>query len=167
MSFDLPEESSSLYRYVRQLDRHVTRLRHKAVSRQSVVGFKWLLLMFLRIIPALAVVIFLIQRTQTRYVLLTGPAGSTTARLAPRLQTILNEPAPIERFLHLNVVPDFELRPSCGALDTIDRYFNMEFLWQDLSAADPISPFPPFSAAHCHLLQLPCAAHSLRTAWIS
>jgi hypothetical protein len=78
MSFDLPDETSRLYRYVRQLDRRVT-----------------------------------------KYILLTGPAGSTTARLAPRLQSILNEPLPIERLLHLNVVPDFELRPSCGALDTI------------------------------------------------
>lgn len=114
MSFDLPDETSRVYRYIRQLDRHVTKLRHKAASRQLVVDFKWFRFIFLLIIPTLAVVIFLIQRTHTRYVLLTGPAGSPTARLAPRLQTILNEPAPIERFLHINVVPDFELRPSCG-----------------------------------------------------
>ena len=42
MSFDLPDETSRVYRYVRQLDRHVTKLRHKAASRQPVVGFKWL-----------------------------------------------------------------------------------------------------------------------------
>jgi hypothetical protein len=47
------------------------------------------------------------------------------------------------------------------------RNRSVEFLWRDLSDADPISPFPPLSAAHCHSLQLPRAAHSLRTAWIS
>ena len=119
MSFDLPDETSTLYRYIRQLDRRLTKLRHTASSRQSVVGLKWIMILLLLVIPALAVVVFLIHRTDTRHILLTGPAGSTTAHLAPRLQAILNEPAPIERLLHLNVVPDFELRPSCGALDTI------------------------------------------------
>lgn len=73
MSFDLPDETSALYRYVRQLDRRVTKLRHKASSRQHVVGFKWLLILFFLVIPALTVVSVLIQRTHTRYVLLTGP----------------------------------------------------------------------------------------------
>ena len=69
------------------------------------MGFKWLLITFVLVIPALTVVIVLIHRTATRYVLFTEPAGSTAARLAPRLQTILNEPAPIEeRLLHLNGV---------------------------------------------------------------
>jgi hypothetical protein len=147
MSFDLPDETSRLYRYVRHLDRHVTKLRHKAVSRQPVVGFKWLLITFVLVIPALAVVIFLIQRTHTRYVLLTGPAGSTTARLAPRLQTLLNEPAPIERFLHLNVVPDFELRPSCGALDTIAQLnagvAHLGFVENGLPEAQPPQAIAP------------------------
>lgn len=119
MDFDLPDETSRLYRYVRQLDRRLTKLRHRRVSRQPVVRFKWILLIFLLVIPVLALVIFLIQRIDTRYMLLTGPPGSTTAHLAPRLQSILNEPAPIERILHLNIVPDFDLRPSCGALDTV------------------------------------------------
>ncbi|HQY57936.1 MAG: TAXI family TRAP transporter solute-binding subunit [Nitrospira sp.] len=119
MSFDLPDETSTLYRYVRRFDRWLTKLRHTATSRQPMMGFQWILLTFLLVIPALAIIFFLIQCTHTRYVLLTGPAGSTTAQLAPRLQTILNEPDPIERFLHLNIVPDFELRPSCGAFDSI------------------------------------------------
>lgn len=83
MSFDLPDEASRAYRYVRLLDRHVTKPRHKAASRQSVAGFKWLLIKFVLVIPALTVVIVLIQRTATRYVLFTEPAGSTTARLTP------------------------------------------------------------------------------------
>ena len=70
MRFDLPDEIARVYRYVRQLDRRVTKLRHKAASRQPVVGFKWLLVKFVLIIPALTVVIVFIQRTATRYVLL-------------------------------------------------------------------------------------------------
>ena len=148
MSIDLPDETSRLYRYVRHLDRHVTKLRHKAVSRQPVVGFKWLLITFVLVIPALAVVTFLIQRAHTRYVLLTGPTGSTTARLAPRLQTLLNEPAPIERFLHLNVVPDFELRPSCGALDTIAQ---LNAGVAHLGFVEDGLPDSPATSSHCSL----------------
>jgi hypothetical protein len=40
MSFDLPDETSRLYGYVRHLDRHATKLRHKVSSRQPVMGFK-------------------------------------------------------------------------------------------------------------------------------
>lgn len=36
MSFDLLDETSRLYRYVRHLDRHGTKLRHKASARQPV-----------------------------------------------------------------------------------------------------------------------------------
>ncbi len=119
MSFDLPDESSGLYRYVRRLDRRVSKVRHKAASHLSGLGFKWLGLIFFFVIPMVVIVTLLIQRTHTRYILLTGPSGSTTAHLAPRLQHILNEPAQIERLLHLNLVPDFEPRPSCGALESI------------------------------------------------
>ena len=112
------------------------------------MGFKWLLITFVLVIPALTVVIVLIHRTATRYVLFTEPAGSTAARLAPRLQTILNEPAPIERFLHLNVVPDFELRPSCGALDTIAQ---LNAGLAQLGFAEDGLPDDPSISSHCAL----------------
>ena len=82
MSFDLPDETSTLYRYVRRFDRWLTKLRHTATSRQPMMGFQWILLTFLLVIPALAIIFFLIQCTHTRYVLLTGPAGSTTGPTA-------------------------------------------------------------------------------------
>lgn len=54
MSFDLPDETSRLYSFVRRLDRRVTKLRQKAASRQPAVRFRWPLLTMLLIIPALA-----------------------------------------------------------------------------------------------------------------
>ena len=119
MGFDLPDETSRLYRYVRRLDRRLVKLRRQALSYRPMVAFKWFLTTFALIIPVLALMWFLFHRTHTQYWLLTGPAGSTTAHVASRLQNLLNEPAPIERWLHLNLVPDFALRPSCGALDSI------------------------------------------------
>ena len=38
--FNLPDEASRVYRYVRLLDRHGTKLHHKAAFRQPLVGFK-------------------------------------------------------------------------------------------------------------------------------
>ena len=71
-----------------------------------MVGFKWLLVKFVLIIPALTVVIVFIQRTATRYVLLQSQrAAQRLASPHPTVQSILNEPLPIEeRLLHLNVV---------------------------------------------------------------
>lgn len=118
MSDDLPDEISRLYRYVKQLDRYFTKLRHNSISRQSILSATKFVLIFVLLIPAVAAVIFLVHRTHTQFILLAGPAGSTTAHLAPRIQSILNESAPIEQLLRLNVIPDFELRSSCGGLDT-------------------------------------------------
>ena len=118
MSDELPDELSRLYRYVKQWDRRITKLRHMALFRRPILSVTKFVLIFVLLIPAIAVVIFLVHRTHTQYVLLAGPAGSTTAYLAPRIQSILNMPAPIEQLFHLNIVPDFELRSSCGGLDT-------------------------------------------------
>lgn len=118
MSDELPDELSKLYRYVKQWDRRITKLRHTTLFRRPILSVTRFVLIFVLLIPAIAVVIFLVHRTHTQYVLLTGSAGSTTAYLAPRIQSILNMPAPIEQLFHLNIVPDFELRSSCGGLDT-------------------------------------------------
>lgn len=85
------------------------------------IGLTWFLLVFVVLIPAVSLSLFLHLRTHTEYVLLAGIPGSTAAALAPRLQSVLNAPTPIERWLHLNVVPDFVVRRSCGELDTIGR----------------------------------------------
>jgi len=118
MSDDLPEELTKLYRYVKQLDRRINKLRHMTLFRRPVMSVASFVLIFVLFIPVTAVVIFLVNRTHTQYVFLTGPAGSTTAYIAPRIRSILNAPEPIEQLFHLKIIPDFELRPSCGGLDT-------------------------------------------------
>jgi len=115
---ELPEELTKLYRYVKQLDRRITKLRHMRLFHRPILSVTSFVLIFVLLIPVIAVVTFLINRTHTHYVFLTGPAGSTTAYIAPRIQSILNAPDPIEQLLHLNIVPNFELRSSCGGLDT-------------------------------------------------
>lgn len=118
MSDELPEELSKLYQYVKQLDRRITRFRHMRFFHRPILRSTSFVVIFVLLIPAIATVIFLVNRTHTQYVFLTGPVGSTTAYIAPRIQSIFNAPDPIEQLLHLNIVPNFELRPSCGGLDT-------------------------------------------------
>jgi TRAP transporter TAXI family solute receptor len=118
MSDDFPEEFTKLYRYVKPFDRRINKLRHMTLFHRPLLSVASFVLIFVLLIPVTAIVIFLVNRTHTQYVFLTGPAGSTTAYIAPRIRSILNAPEPIEQLLHLNIVPDFTLRPSCGGLDT-------------------------------------------------
>jgi len=78
----------------------------------------WLIL-FLMIVPLAYLILVLSHRTQTDYVLLTGPKGGTYDRVGPRLAEVLNRPNQLERFLRLNIVPDFELRETCGSLENL------------------------------------------------
>jgi TRAP transporter TAXI family solute receptor len=121
MGTDLPDETSKLYSYFRRLDRRLAKWRHSASAVCKGIGLTWFLLVFAVLIPAVTLGVILHHRTHTDYVLLSGIPGSTAAGLAPRLQSVLNAPTPLEQWLHLNVVPDFVVRPSCGELDTIGR----------------------------------------------
>jgi len=118
MSDELPEGITRLYRYVRQAERRVIRLRHMTLFHRPILRIVSFVLIFVLLVPLIVAGIFLTDRTNTHYVFLTGPVGSTTAYIAPRIQSILNAPEPIEQLLHLNIVPNFELRSSCGGLDT-------------------------------------------------
>lgn len=118
MSDEFPEELTKLYSYVKQLDRLVTKNRHMTIFGRSILSVAGFVLFFVLLIPVIASAIFLVNRSHTQYVFLTGPAGSTTAYIAPRIHAILNAPELVEQLLHLNIVPNFELRSSCGGLDT-------------------------------------------------
>lgn len=119
MGGDLSEEISRIYKFVKKIDRVLIKFRSKnSFSRQSIVSFTKLALLFLLIIPIAAVTSYISYRINTHYFLLTGLPGSTTAKLSPRIQSLLNVSTPIEQFLHLNIQPDFRLQPSCGGLDT-------------------------------------------------
>ncbi|MBL8498517.1 hypothetical protein ABF87_11910 [Nitrosomonas sp. JL21] len=118
MSDEFPEELTKLYSYLKKLNRRVIKLRHMHFFRRPVASVTSFVMIFVLLIPTIVTGIYLISRASTEYVFLTGPAGSTTAYIAPRIQSILNTPESIEQFLHFNIVPDFQLRTSCGGLDT-------------------------------------------------
>lgn len=118
MSDELPGGLSKLYKYVRQMERRVIKLRHMTLFHRPILRVVSFVLIFVLLIPLVTAGILLINRTHTQYVLLTGPVGSTTAYIAPRIQSILEAPEPIEQLLHVNIVPNFKLRSSCGGLDT-------------------------------------------------
>jgi TRAP transporter TAXI family solute receptor len=77
------------------------------------------MVLFLLIIPLAFLLGTLIIRTHTTHYLLTGPPGSTADHLGPAIVEALNTPTRLERFLHLNIVPDFVAKESCGSQDSI------------------------------------------------
>lgn len=114
-----PVKASARYRAIKHGSLAYRRLRNKPLFQKLPFNTKWLLLLFLVIIPAFYVVSYLIERTHTTYYLFTGPKGGTYYSLGPRLAEVLNQPDRLERLLHLNIVPDFIPRESCGSLDNI------------------------------------------------
>lgn len=118
---DFPDDTSQLYRIFQRCDRRTLRIRRFASRRLSGRGVLWLGVLFLILIPILTITVVLVHRASTRHILLAGFPGTTEARLAARLQDIFNAPSALERLLHVNLVPDFSVRPSCGALDTVDQ----------------------------------------------
>ncbi len=95
------------------------RMRNKPAFRNLPFNNKWLILIFLVIIPSLYLSSLLFQWTHTNYYLFTGPKGGSYYALGPRLAEALNRPDKLEKFLHMNIVPDFIPRESCGSLDNI------------------------------------------------
>jgi TRAP transporter TAXI family solute receptor len=114
-----PSKASAQYRAIKRSSLAYRRLRNKPVFRKIPFSNKWLLLIFLVIIPSFYVVSYLIERTHTTYYLFTGPKGGTYYNLGPKLAEVLNRPDRLEKLLHLNIVPDFIPRESCGSLDNI------------------------------------------------
>jgi TRAP transporter TAXI family solute receptor len=114
-----PAKASAQYRAIKRGSLAYRRLSNKPVFQRLPLNRKWLLLLFLVIIPSFYVVSYLIERTHTTYYLFTGPKGGTYYELGPKLADVLNRPDRLEKLLHLNIVPDFIPRESCGSLDNI------------------------------------------------
>ena len=107
------------YRVLRRIDALYRRIRKSRVARCIVRSRRWLSAVLFLIIPLLYVSIYLFHRTHMVYYLYTGPRGGTHEILGPALAEALNKPDQLEEFLHLNIVPDFVVRPSCGAVDNV------------------------------------------------
>ena len=94
-------------------------MRQKQIIGKVPLSNKWLIIIFLVIIPSFYLVSFIFERTHTNYYLFTGPQGGTHYELGPQMAEVLNKPSKMEKLLHLNIVPDFTPRESCGSLDNI------------------------------------------------
>ena len=111
------------YRTIKRLSFAYRRLRNKPLLRNALISNKWVLVVFLVVIPLCYLAALLIERTHTNYYLFTGPRGGSSYLLGPRFADVLNRPDRLETLLHLNIVPDFIPQESCGALDNI-YYIN-------------------------------------------
>jgi len=111
--------SPGSYRLFKRTHRRWRRFSHKPLWRDLLANTAGWAVLFLLVIPLTILVGALVVRTHTTYYLLSGPPGSTAAQLGPRIAQVLNTPTRLERFLHLNIVPDFIAKESCGSLDSI------------------------------------------------
>ena len=107
------------YHLLKHAHRRWRRFSHKPIWRDLMANTAWWTVLFLLVIPLAILVGTLVVRTHTTYYLLTGPPGSTAAHLGPRIAQVLNTPTKLERLLHLNIVPDFVAKESCGSQDSI------------------------------------------------
>ena len=107
------------YHLLKHAHRRWRRFSHKPIWRDLMANTAWWTVLFLLVIPLAILVGTLVVRTHTTYYLLTGPPGSTAAHLGPRIAQVLNTPTRLERLLHLNIVPDFVAKESCGSQDSI------------------------------------------------
>lgn len=114
-----PARGSKRYRAIKRGSLAYRRMRQKPIFRKVPLSNKWLVIIFLVIIPSIYVIAVLFERTHTNYYLFTGPHGGTHYELGPHLAEVLNKPDKLEKLLHLNIVPDFIPRESCGSLDNI------------------------------------------------
>lgn len=108
-----------LYRTLKALDAAYRRVHRHPVFHIVVENSKRTGILVALAIPILVAIGIVYKRVHTQYSLLTGPHGSTETEIGPLIANALNEPTQLERWLHLNVVPDFTPVESCGSLDNI------------------------------------------------
>jgi TRAP transporter TAXI family solute receptor len=111
--------SPRTYQLTKRVHRRWRRFAHQPLWRDLLANTAWWAVLFLFVIPFAIVIGSVAVRTHTTYSILSGPPGSTAAQLGPRIAEILNTPSKLERVLHMNIVPDFVARESCGSLDSI------------------------------------------------
>jgi len=120
MAFQMPSVGWLIsYRTIRHLALAYRRFASRSMLHGLLLSNRWLLVLFLLVIPGTYVGLELAKRAETDYYLLTGPKGGTYDVIGPRLAEVLNRPDKIERFLHLNIVPDFTFRETCGSLENL------------------------------------------------
>jgi TRAP transporter TAXI family solute receptor len=109
------------YRAFKQGSARFRRLRRLPILRKL-----WLLQtsffgIFVFFIPFLVLAGMLVERLTTTYYLVTGPAGGTYATMGEPVVETLNSPSRFRRIFRMDFMPDFEAKPSNGALDNMHQ----------------------------------------------
>lgn len=107
------------YHLLKHAHRRWRRFSHKPIWRDLLANTTWWMVLFLLVIPLAVLLGTVVVRTHTTHYLLTGPPGSTADHLGASIVYVLNRPTKLERLLHLNLVPDFVEKQSCGSQDSI------------------------------------------------
>jgi len=137
------------YQAFRAIDRTCRKTRQRLARYHVLITAGWGYAVLLVILPLVFFIGLLIHRTHTNYYLLTGPKGSSRDAVGMLMAEALNQTTPLERFLHLNVVPDYVVLESCGSLDNL-YYLNRGLAQLALvhdglplnAASDPSCPLP-------------------------
>jgi TRAP transporter TAXI family solute receptor len=111
------------YHAFRRIDRARRKITKRLARYHVLITAEWGYWVLLVILPLVFFIGLLIHRTHTNYYLLTGPKGSTRDVIGVPMAEVLNQSSPLERFLHLNIVPDYVVQESCGSVDNL-YYLN-------------------------------------------
>jgi TRAP transporter TAXI family solute receptor len=136
------------YRGFRPIDRAFRKVGQRLARHHVLISTGLGYTVLLLIVPLVFLVGLLIHRTHTTYHLLTGPKGSSRDVVGVLMADVLNQATPLERFLHLNVVPDYVAQESCGSLDNL--YYLNRGLAQLALVHDGL-PLPAGSDPSCPL----------------
>lgn len=149
MAFQIPSVGWLVnYRRIRRAALVYRRFTRRSVLGGLLLSNRWLLVLFLLMAPVIFAGFELAKRAETDYYLLTGPKGGTYDAVAPRLAEVLNRPDKLERFLHLNIVPDFTFRETCGSLENL---FYIDHGMGQLAFAEDGLPLHSTRTSECTL----------------
>lgn len=117
-SITVPKQTL-LYRTIRSLDRAYRMVHRHPIFHALVPTNKSLALIVLILIPSLALSLYLVGQTHTKYYLLTGPHVSTASLVGPQFAEVLNKTTRLERWFLVDLIREFSAVESCGSLDNI------------------------------------------------
>ena len=108
-----------LFRTVKLLDRAYRKVHRHPIFHALVPTKRSLALFFLLLVPLIALNIYIIKRTYTPRVFLTGPHASTASVLGPAFVEVLNSATGLKQWLFQYLIQDFSAVETCGSLDNI------------------------------------------------
>lgn len=153
-----PSRMPRQYQAFRSIDRACRKIRQRLARYHLLITAGWGYTVLLVILPLVFFIGLLILRTHTNYYLLTGPKGSSRDVVGLPMADVLNQTTPLERILHLNVVPDYVVQESCGSLD------NLYYLNHGLAQLALVHDGLPLNAASAPSCPIPLTEPRLKDA---